>query len=94
MKLMRLRFSIRDLLWLTIVVAMGLGWWLDHRQLQNQCEDLKLDVQRLGTFATPQGPINSFSTPQFRRHPQNSIPRGNQGWFCITSVDDHCCCPR
>jgi hypothetical protein len=27
---MRLRFTIRDLLWLTLVVAMGLGWWLDH----------------------------------------------------------------
>jgi len=24
------RFSIRDVLWLTVVVAMGLGWWLDH----------------------------------------------------------------
>jgi hypothetical protein len=28
---MRLRFTIRDLLWLTLVVAMGLGWWLDHQ---------------------------------------------------------------
>jgi hypothetical protein len=27
---MRLRFTIRDLLWLTLVVAMGVGWWLDH----------------------------------------------------------------
>jgi hypothetical protein len=31
---MKLRFTIRDLLWLTLVVAMGLGWWLDHRQAQ------------------------------------------------------------
>ena len=51
---MRIRFTIRDLLWLTALVALALGWWVDHRQLQNQCEDLKLDVQRLGTFATPQ----------------------------------------
>ena len=28
---MRLRFSIRDLLWLTLVVALVLGWWLEHR---------------------------------------------------------------
>jgi hypothetical protein len=27
------RFSIRDLLWLTVVVAIGLGWWLDHNRL-------------------------------------------------------------
>jgi hypothetical protein len=28
---MRFRFTIRDLLWLTLVVAVGTGWWLDHR---------------------------------------------------------------
>jgi hypothetical protein len=28
---MPLRFSIRDLLWLTLVVALGLGWWLEVR---------------------------------------------------------------
>jgi hypothetical protein len=27
---MRLRFTIRDLLWLTLVVALGAGWWIDH----------------------------------------------------------------
>ena len=26
-----MRFSIRDLLWLTVVVAMGLGWWMSYR---------------------------------------------------------------
>jgi hypothetical protein len=30
---MRLRFTIRDLLWLTLVVALATGWWLDHKQL-------------------------------------------------------------
>ena len=25
--MMRLRFTIRDVLWLTLVVAMGVGWW-------------------------------------------------------------------
>ena len=28
---MRLRFTIRDLLWLTLVVALVLGWIIDHR---------------------------------------------------------------
>jgi hypothetical protein len=27
-----MRFSIRDLLWLTVVVALGVGWWLDDRR--------------------------------------------------------------
>ena len=33
---MRLRFTIRDLLWLTLVVAMGLGWWIDRRSYSVQ----------------------------------------------------------
>jgi hypothetical protein len=27
---MKLRFSIRDLLWLTLVVALAVGWWIDR----------------------------------------------------------------
>jgi len=30
---MPLRFTIRDLLWLTVVVALAMGWWRDHRAL-------------------------------------------------------------
>jgi hypothetical protein len=26
------RFTIRELALLTIIVAMGVGWWVDHRQ--------------------------------------------------------------
>ena len=36
---MRFRFTIRDLLWLTALVAMGVAWWLDHRRLTKQYED-------------------------------------------------------
>jgi hypothetical protein len=25
------RFTIRDVLWLTLVAALGVGWWLDQR---------------------------------------------------------------
>ena len=35
-----MRFSIRDLLWLTILAAVGIAWWLDHRSSS-------LDRQRL-----------------------------------------------
>ena len=27
------RFSIRDLLLLTVIAALTVGWWLDHRKL-------------------------------------------------------------
>lgn len=29
------RFAIRDLLWLTIMVALGVGWWREHRRAEN-----------------------------------------------------------
>ena len=35
-KPMRLRFTIRDLLWLTAVVAVCIAWWLNNRSLRRQ----------------------------------------------------------
>jgi hypothetical protein len=29
-----MRFSIRDLLWATLVVATGLGWWVSYRDVK------------------------------------------------------------
>ena len=26
-----MKFSIRDVLWLTVVVALGIAWWIEHR---------------------------------------------------------------
>jgi hypothetical protein len=34
-----LRFTIRDVLWLTVVVALGVGWWISHRQQTRYAED-------------------------------------------------------
>jgi hypothetical protein len=38
---MRLRFSIRDLLWLTALVAVLVAWWVDHRQLSENRYTIK-----------------------------------------------------
>jgi hypothetical protein len=38
---MRLRFSIRDLLWLTVVVALAAGWWVDHGAMKNNLDKLQ-----------------------------------------------------
>lgn len=35
---MRFRFSIRDLLLLTVIAALAIGWWLDHRKLTKENE--------------------------------------------------------
>ena len=48
---MRFRFTIRDLLWLTALIAMGMAWWLDHRAIQRQSANefnaLREDFSRL-----------------------------------------------
>jgi len=60
---MPLRFTIRDLLWLTLVVALGLGWWLEHSHLslenktnfnrmvrsQSDVEELTAEINRLNS---------------------------------------------
>jgi hypothetical protein len=39
---MSLRFTTRDLLWLTLVVALAIGLWIDHQRvdriISRQCE--------------------------------------------------------
>jgi hypothetical protein len=46
------RFSIRDLLWLTLVVAMGLGWWVRERELGAEVSRRSDNATRLGDHAT------------------------------------------
>ena len=44
------RFSIRDVLWLTVVAAVAVAWWLDRDQLAGPAADyhrLKTDYDRL-----------------------------------------------
>jgi len=30
------RFTIRDVLWLTVVVALAVTWWLDRKSLESK----------------------------------------------------------
>ncbi len=39
-----MKFSIRDLLWFTAIVAIAVAWWLDHRQIAHlRGENVKLN---------------------------------------------------
>ena len=37
---MHLRFTIRDLLWLAVVVALAVGWWLDRQRSENRLAEI------------------------------------------------------
>jgi hypothetical protein len=39
-----MKFSIRDLLLLTVIVALVVGWWLDRRELRRKFEQETLRV--------------------------------------------------
>jgi hypothetical protein len=53
---MRLRFSIRDLLWLTLVVVLALGWCIDRNRVVSQRDEWEsratLTMDRLDTIRT------------------------------------------
>ena len=41
------RFTIRDMLWLTVVVAMGVGWWIERQnayQLRVRIGEISSDL--------------------------------------------------
>jgi len=51
---MPLRFTIRDLLWLTLVVALCVAWWIDRRHLVTSHEKF---MQHLSyAFGIPSDP--------------------------------------
>jgi hypothetical protein len=43
------RFTIRELVLLTLVVAMGVGWWIDRSRLREQNRTLR-DEQKVLRF--------------------------------------------
>jgi len=40
------RFTIRDVLWLTVVAALTVGWFVEHRRAENAAA-LRARVERL-----------------------------------------------
>ena len=38
------RFTLRDLFWLTLVVALGLGWWVHVRQIRAELARTQSDL--------------------------------------------------
>jgi hypothetical protein len=43
------RFTIRDLLWLTVVVALAVGWLVDHRLLKDEVKAIFGRYQSVAT---------------------------------------------
>jgi hypothetical protein len=57
---MRLRFTVRDLLWLAVVVALATAWWLDHRQAAAYKTKVEWVWSRLDIWPGVSGPTPSI----------------------------------
>ena len=44
---MGIRFTIRDMLWLAVVVALILGWWLNLDRVANQRDQARREARDL-----------------------------------------------
>jgi len=44
------RFTICELVLLTLVVAMGVGWWIDHREQVRQRKELTDWMLKVGEW--------------------------------------------
>ena len=51
-----MKFSIRDLLWLTAIMALTVGWWVDHRRTaSDEREQWQLRARILQTMFEDEG---------------------------------------
>ena len=53
-----MKFSIRDLLLVTVIVALAVGWYVDHRRISIQATKDREFRSRLYEIQTPNGARN------------------------------------
>ncbi len=51
---MKLRFTIRDLLWLVALLALAVGWWIDHGLQSNWRRGTEFQAEFVSTMYTHQ----------------------------------------
>lgn len=47
------RFTLRDLFWLTLVVALALGWWVHGVRMERQSQRLKAGIAKIYEDSLP-----------------------------------------
>src|SRR5262245_51817353 len=72
---MKPRFSIRDLLWLAVVVVLSVGWWTDRAVIRKEREDL--DRQRV-TLENDKKVVDAAAWKTVRQWQQQAIERSKQ----------------
>ncbi len=55
-----MKFSIRDLLLVTVIVALALGWWVHHRRTATERDEARKDAKLL---------VDHSQDPFLKMHP-------------------------
>jgi hypothetical protein len=73
------RFTIRDVLWLTVVAAMGASWWIDHRRQAGEIARLDRLGIELEPFFPAVGDVKPTLTAPVQSAPES--PTNNPSNF-------------
>lgn len=68
-----MRFTIRDLLWLTVVVALGVAWWIDRSRQEDRFQRERQAHQKLADWVKA-GQWGKVGGDLFLEPPPLSIP--------------------
>ena len=67
-----MKFSIRDLLLVTVIVALAVGWWVDRKQLLRESS-----LKRQNGAVEVQGESSQLERYGYRLLPNSSAPARN-----------------
>jgi len=59
-----IRFHLRDLFFITVIVAMAIGWWLDQRRTASRSQLYELQIARLQSELSEAIRSHSFPQPE------------------------------
>jgi hypothetical protein len=60
-----MKFSIRDVLWLTVVVALAVSWWVSYARWSRTNRQLELSLLELRINALRAAMVDPIQLPQF-----------------------------
>ena len=82
------RFTIRDVLWLTVVAALLVGWWINHVHAANRHEAVIAHVERIRTVLIDAQRAYEVSANQFfQRSHGGFLPQEPDWGVAETALD-------